>query len=141
MKLGLYSNIARTEINKVRLLIKENKILSTSNIVHSFRQNMINNNHFTNEFNTSIDFFSLSGFRDLYFNIQETQYTIPEIKKIINDYNLNFCGFDFEHNLHEIAFKKMFPDTNSEHLLDNWDIYEKQNNNTFFNMYEFWIQK
>tara|TARA_E500000178_G_scaffold352801_1_gene417058 strand:+ start:2797 stop:4887 length:2091 start_codon:yes stop_codon:yes gene_type:complete len=142
MKLGLYSNIARTEINKVQNLIKKNKIPFTNNSIHSFRQNMINDNHILiNEFNTSIDFFSLSGFRDLYFNIQETQYNIPEIKKIINNYNLNFCGFEFQHNLHDVAFKEMFPDTNSEQILENWDVYEKHNKNTFFNMYQFWIQK
>ena len=142
IKLGLYSSIARTEINKVRNSIKKDKIPFTNKSIHSFRQKMINDNHnLINEFNTSIDFFSLSGFRDLYFNIQETQYTIPEIKKMICDYNLNFCGFEFQHNLHNVAFKEMFPDTDSEQVLENWDIYEKQNNNTFFNMYQFWIQK
>ncbi len=142
MKLGLYSSIARTEINKVRNLIKKDKIPYTNNSIHSFRQKMINDDHnLINEFNTSIDFFSLSGFRDLYFNIQETQYTIPDIKKIINDYNLNFCGFEFQHNLHDIPFKEMFPDTNSEQILENWDVFEKHNKNTFFNMYQFWIQK
>ena len=142
MKLGLYSNIARTEINKIRNLIKKNKIPFTNNSIHSFRQNMINDDHILiNEFNTSIDFFSLSGFRDLYFNIQETQYNIPEIKKIINNYNLHFCGFEFQHNLYDVAFKEMFPDTNSEQILENWDAFEKHNKNTFFNMYQFWIQK
>ena len=142
MKLGFYSSIARTEINKVRNLIKKDKIPFTNNSIHSFRQKMINDDHnLINEFNTSIDFFSLSGFRDLYFNIQETQYTIPDIKKIINDYNLNFCGFEFQHSLHDVAFKEMFPDTNSEQILENWDIFEKHNKSTFFNMYQFWIQK
>ena len=142
MKLGLYSSIARTEINKVRNLIKKDKIPLTNDSIHNFRQKMLNDDHvLINEFNTSIDFFSLSGFRDLYFNVQETQYTIPDIKKIINDYNLNFCGFEFKHNLHDIAFKEMFPDTNSEQVLENWDVFERQNNNTFINMYQFWIQK
>ena len=120
MKLGLYSNIARYEINKVRDLIRKEKIAYTHD---------------------SIDFYSLNGFRDLYFNVQETQYSIPNIKKIIHDYELNFCGFDFAHDFISYEFKKIFSENDSEYSLDNWNEFEKRFKNTFFNMYQFWVQK
>lgn len=142
MKLGLYSNIAREEINKVRDLINKENIAYTDESLKSFRKRLINNSlEISDEFNHSIDFFSLSGFRDLYFNVQETQYSIPKIKEIIHDYKLNFCGFDFSHDFINYQFKNMFSENDSEYLLDNWNQFEKRFKNTFFNMYQFWVQK
>ena len=140
MKLGFYSEIARYEINKIRTLIIDKQIIFSKNNVRSFRQDIIKNKLVKYEI-LGRDFFCLSGFRDLYFNIKEHQYTIPDIKTILDKFGLHFSGFVFSHDLIEKTFKEMFPQINSEYSLDNWNQFELKHQEIFINMYQFWVQK
>ena len=63
--------------------------------IKKFRQEIINEKlgkNLQKVFNTR-DFYSLSMVRDLFFHVQELRFTIPQISKIINDFNLEFLGF------------------------------------------------
>ena len=140
MKLGLYSQIARQDINKLRTFIKDEKIIFSENKARSFRQDIIKSKK-RNYDTFSRDFYSLSSFRDLYFNLKEHQYTIPNIKTILDKFGLHFCGFVFSNDLIKKKFKDLFPQLNSEYSLDNWHQFELKNRRTFLNMYQFWVQK
>ena len=139
MKLGFYSEIARYEINKLRTLIKNKKIIPSENNIRSLRNDIIKSKPV--KYGESKDFYCLSGFRDLYFNFKEHQYTIPDIKIILDKYGLHFSGFVFSHDLCEKPFKEMFPQLNSEYSLDNWHQFELKHKKIFINMYQFWVQK
>jgi hypothetical protein len=53
---------------------------------------------------------------------------------------LSFLGFEIDGNvLH--AYQQRFPGDMSATNLDQWQIFEKENPDTFAGMYQFWIQK
>ena len=86
------------------------------------------------------DFYSLSMVRDLFFHVQEHRFTIPQISKIINDFNLDFLGFYIKDSVKK-KFSQMFPEDTKNLSLDNWDQFEKDNPDSFINMYQFWMRK
>ena len=140
MKIGLYSALARQHINEIRREILELEIGSSDEEMRLFRSNLINSalSHHNLVLNYS-DFYSLSTLRDLLFHTQEHQFTIPQIKKCLNELNLKFCGFENE------TIVKKFKASNSGEFdvynLDDWQIYEEANPRTFAGMYQFWCQK
>ena len=140
MKIGLYSALARQHINEIRREILELEIGSSDEEMRLFRSNLINSalSHHNLVLN-SPDFYSLSTLRDLLFHTQEHQFTIPQIKKCLNELNLKFCGFENE------TIVKKFKASNSGEFdvynLDDWQIYEEANPRTFAGMYQFWCQK
>ena len=87
----------------------------------------------------SLDFYSLSTFRDLLFHTQEHQFTISQINQSLLELGLKFCGFDNKKAIQ--AFKLENKNENAEYDLSKWDEFEKLNQNTFLGMYQFWCQK
>ena len=65
--------------------------------------------------------------------------TLTDIEAFLRGNNLAFLGFEIEpHVLY--AYKKRFPEDPSATNLGKWQIYEDENPDTFFGMYQFWIQ-
>ena len=62
------------------------------------------------------------------------------IVDFLKDHGLNFLGFDINSSV-ILAYKKRFPNDLSATNLDNWRTYEEENPDTFFGMYQFWVQK
>ena len=142
LRIGLYSEIARMHIVEAREIIKKRKIIGSNENIKKFRQEIINEKlgkNLQKVFNTS-DFYSLSMVRDLFFHVQELRFTIPQISKIINDFNLEFLGFYIKDS-YKRKFSRMFPEDIKNLSLDNWDQFEKSNPDSFFNMYQFWMRK
>ena len=46
----------------------------------------------------SSDFYATSSARDLMFHVQEHRFTLPQISKMISDFDLEFLGFSNEKN-------------------------------------------
>ena len=142
LRIGLYSEIARMHIVEAREIIKKRKIIVSNENIKKFRQEIINEKlgkNLQKVFNTS-DFYSLSMVRDLFFHVQELRFTIPQISKIIKDFNLEFLGFYIKDS-YKRKFSRMFPEDIKNLSLDNWDQFEKDNPDSFFNMYQFWMRK
>ena len=142
LRIGLYSEIARMHIVEAREIIKKRKIIGSNENIKKFRQEIINEKlgkNLQKVFNTS-DFYSLSMVRDLFFHVQELRFTIPQISKIIKDFNLEFLGFYIKDS-YKRKFSRMFPEDIKNLSLDNWDQFEKGNPDSFFNMYQFWMRK
>ena len=142
LRIGLYSEIARMHIVEAREIIKKRKIIVSNENIKKFRQEIINEKlgkNLQKVFNTS-DFYSLSMVRDLFFHVQELRFTIPQISKIIKDFNLEFLGFYIKDS-YKRKFSRMFPEDIKNLSLDNWDQFEKGNPDSFFNMYQFWMRK
>tara|TARA_Y100001970_G_C14221757_1_gene853117 strand:+ start:703 stop:2700 length:1998 start_codon:yes stop_codon:yes gene_type:complete len=142
LRVGLYSEIARMHIIEAREIIKKKNILSSNQNIKNFRQEIINGELSKNiqKSKDIIDFYSLSMVRDLFFHIQEHQFTIPQISKMIHDFNLEFLGFYIKDSVKK-NFSRMFPKDLKNVSLDNWNQFEKDNPDSFINMYQFWMRK
>ena len=86
------------------------------------------------------DFYSTSECRDLLFHVQEHCMTLVEIRDFLGKNGLAFLGFEISPNvLH--AYRARFPEDRTATNLNQWNIFENENPDTFIGMYNFWIQK
>ncbi|SVD96426.1 uncharacterized protein METZ01_LOCUS449280, partial [marine metagenome] len=81
MKVGLYSELARKHIVKIRHEIQQSNIGLNDDVMKSFRKIIVDSKEeHHNLIALPSDFYSLSEFRDLLFHVQEHRFTIPKIK-------------------------------------------------------------
>ena len=140
MKISLYSNLGRIDVAHTRKEIELQGISSDYKSMIEFRDTIIAANVEDNQSLTlKMDFYSTSEFRDLLFHVQEHRFSLSEIKALLNDLELDFCGFEGKftrkHFLSECSNPNLVYD------LDEWNKFELKNPNSFRNMYEFWCQK
>ena len=143
LKLGLYSEIGRRNVVKARELIKEKKYNNTSKDIKICRQDIINQKEdsLLKKLTNGSEFYSMSTVRDLLFHVQEHRFTIPQISKILKDFNLEFLGFFLQNPLVKKKFYKLFPKDKNNTSLDNWHQFEINNPDIFSGMYQFWVRK
>ena len=89
----------------------------------------------------SSDFYSLSGFRDLFFNLKEHSFSQKELKSILKKFNLEFLGYYFKDPETKKRFINIFDDDPRCLNLDYWGIYEKDNLLTFQMTPSFWCRR
>jgi hypothetical protein len=78
--------------------------------------------------------------RDLLFHVQEINFTIPRIKKALENTGLRFLGFcSLKASVYQ-SYLEMFPDDPHMRDLDNWDQFEQKYPDTFIAMYQFWCE-
>ena len=142
LKLGLYSDIARQHIVKIREFIKKKKFKNTSEDIRNCRDQITKQNEdpLLHKVINNFDFYSTSGTRDLIFHVQEHRFTIPEISQILKNFNLEFLGFTLRPIVKENYFQ-LFPDDKSNLSLENWSQFEVDNPEIFKGMYQFWVKK
>jgi len=142
MKLGLYSEIARQNIVKARVIISDRGYGSSSDEIRRCRQELMTIGNATDlsKILRSSDFFSISTCRDLLFHVQEHHMTLLAIDAFLRENNLLFIGFEIEGNILH-AYRQRFPDDRSATNLAQWHQFEIENPDTFANMYQFWVQK
>lgn len=142
MMIGLYSEIARTAIVAGRGVIAEQNLAPTPDAIRTFRHDVLSNpdTHPARGLIERGDFYNTSTCRDLVFHVQEHRFTLPQIKTILADRGLRFEGFNIS-PITMNAFRKQNQDQNAEFDLDAWDTFEHKNPKTFYNMYQFWVQK
>ena len=140
MKIGLYSELARQHIIKIRKEIRKLNLGLSGPEMRSFRDTIIKSDasHHKLLFN-SLDFYTLSTLRDLIFHVQEHRFTIPEIKDLIAELGLKFCGFESRKIVSD--FKQTNLGKEDPYDLDKWQAYEELHPRTFAGMYQFWCQK
>jgi 2-polyprenyl-3-methyl-5-hydroxy-6-metoxy-1,4-benzoquinol methylase len=86
------------------------------------------------------DFFSLDECRDLLFHVQEVRFTLPQIASFLAENHLQLIGFELDPKTWH-GYSQAFPADVAMTNLANWHAYETNNPDTFFGMYNFWIQK
>ncbi len=140
MRIGLYSELARQSIIKIRDEINQLDIGSSSTEMKSFRDMIIKSEEDHHKLIVnSPDFYSLSDLRDLLFHVQEHRFTIPLIKDHLDELGLKFCGFEANEIISKFSKNNIYPD--DPYDLDKWQSYEEENPRTFAGMYQFWCQK
>jgi tetratricopeptide (TPR) repeat protein/2-polyprenyl-3-methyl-5-hydroxy-6-metoxy-1,4-benzoquinol methylase len=140
MKIGLYSELARQHIVKIRQEISKSGIGSSDTAMRSFRTMVMGSdqNHHKQILN-STDFYSLSTLKDLLFHVQEHRFTIPQVKEYLKKLGLKFCGFETQ--IIVSHFMQTNKATEDLYDLDKWQAYEEANPKAFAGMYQFWCQK
>ena len=142
MDLGLYSQIARRDVVKVRESITARGYASTPDDIRRFRHD-----HALwaacaelQSLSASPDFYSTSECRDLLFHAQEHRLTLDQIESFLSESGLHFLGFELDSRvLHQ--YRARFTDDPSGTNLRNWARFEADNPKVFLAMYRFWIQK
>ncbi len=142
MRVGLYSEAARRPVVDARVLIAKHGYRATAEDIRAFRQTIIRNwnDPRWKMLISTTDFYSVSGCRDILFNVMEHRFTVPEIAAFLNENGLSFLGFELD-PLIVGKFREQFPDVEAPANLDYWNAFEAAHPRTFEHMYTFSVQK
>ena len=140
MKIGLYSELAREHIVRVREEIGLLSVGTSKAEIKKFRQVLAESHDESYQLvTTSNDFYSLSTLRDLIFHVQEHRFTLPQIKKCLDELGLKFCGFENKDVISN--FRELHGKEADIYDLELWHQFEERNPQAFVGMYQFWCQK
>ena len=142
MRLGLYSALGRQSVVAVHKFIAERGFRATVDDIRKCRQALIDvdDQDPMKVVTAAADFFSTSECRDALFHVQEGRLTLPTIKDILVENDLDFLGFDIGARIPE-QYAARFPQDKARENLDLWHIFETENPRTFIGMYQFWVQR
>ncbi|WOH83181.1 methyltransferase domain-containing protein [Bradyrhizobium sp. BEA-2-5] len=142
MRIGLYSDLARRVIVEARDRIAARNYRATADDIRRCRQDIFREADKWKPLIGAKDFYSMSGCRDLLFNVMEHRLTIPAIAAFLNEHGLSFEGFEpFDDPAVLEQFRKQFPGAADEANLDQWHGFEVDHPETFWDMYVFMASK
>ena len=140
MRIGLYSELGRKNIVKIRDEISKLGFKPNEADIKSFRLKVIRSEQKHHKEMLSFnDFYNISELRDLLFHTQEHRFSLPQIQEYLDKLNLKFCGFDTQNIIS--SFKTIHPNIDDCYSLEKWHNYEISNPRVFSGMYQFWCQK
>ena len=140
MRIGLYSELARRVIVEARARIAAHGYRATASDIRRCRHDLMREAEHWKTLIGARDFYSLSGCRDLLFNVMEHRFTIPEIAAFLNDNGLSFLGFEpFDDPRVIENFHREFAGAANEFDLDQWHRFELGHPETFWDMYVFTV--
>lgn len=142
MRIGLYSQLARRSIHQARDYFHDMGFSATPAGIREARQALLSNKpDLAANFVKTEDFFSVANCRDLFFNVQEKCFTIPEIAHMLEELGLVFLGFEFYGDGQTIQrFRERYGPGAPMRDLDKWHSFEQIYPDTFLRMYEFYVQ-
>lgn len=141
MRVGLYSSLARREITKARARIQALGYEPTTEGIRRCRQDLMDQRGDDAWRSIFIsDFYSISGCRDLLFHVQEHCLTLEAIETFLAEAGLTFIGFELDPAV-QARYARRFPEDRPATNLANWSQFERENPDTFMEMYQFWVQK
>jgi hypothetical protein len=142
MNIGLYSELARQDVVAARGFIAARGNEPTATDIRRCRQELLALEDASplQRVTGRVDFFSMSGCRDLMFHVQEHRLTLPAIKSFLAEQGVRFLGFQLGHDAKR-AYAVRFPDDRAMIDLDCWHVFETEKPETFAAMYRFWVQK
>lgn len=143
MRLGLYSDLARKDIESAKRFIAQRCYTSNAHDIRQCRQEIMSmaDSEKAKQVTRRRDFFETSSCRDLLFHCQEHLFTLPKIKQALESLDLIFLGFALETPAIGSSYRSRFPSDSQMTNLDFWDMFEVDNPETFKSMYQFWVQK
>jgi hypothetical protein len=110
MRVGLYSETARRPIVEARAIVAERGYQPTAEGIRALRQTIIREKDEPRwkPLVQTVDFYSTSGCRDMFFNVVEHRLTIPDIKSFLDEAGFSFLGFDLDPKIIE-QFRQQHP--------------------------------
>ena len=140
MEIGLYSELARSTITKIKEKITLPKERISINEIRKFRGSLMDSTNKDYQQLTNIsDFYSMSEFRDLLFHVMEHRFNLLKIRDNLDKLGLKFCGFKNRNII--LNFKKFYGEGSDIYDLALWNEFEKRNPFIFLEMYQFWCQR
>lgn len=140
IKLGLYSEQARTQVVQCRSIVAKEKLGSDKNAMRALRQRLFNQPKKWQDVIASKDFFNLSGVRDLLFHEQEHRFNPGQLAQLSHELGMDFLGFvRLDANVQQ-QYQQAFPEDKQLNQLANWEIFEQQHPLSFAAMYQFYLQ-
>lgn len=143
MRLGFYSHIARRFTKNLRRFLSQQGYPENDEGLRQARQDI-----FAKAADSDFavvtqyrDFYTMSECRYLLYGAQDNNLTIAQIRKMLNRFNLAFLGFIFSDNQVPAHYSERFPEDPNMRNLENWEIFEEENPDTFIECYDFWCQK
>jgi SAM-dependent methyltransferase len=126
MRVGLYSQAARRSVMKARALFAERGYRPTVDDIRECRQEIFrtNDGRWKNIIST-VDFYSVSGVRDLLFHVIEHRFTITQISEFLVKHGLSFLGFEVEPQVFQL-FERQFSRAAMTDI-QQWLAFEKAN--------------
>lgn len=140
MLICLYSTKARRAQKAIRERIAAKGYASDAESIRKLRAEAVKDESLQS-IQRSLDFYTLSEARDLVFHIQETTYTLAELKEIMDGLGVEFLRFRFPNPKGYEAYRARFPDEPTMASFENWDRLEDENEHLFSNMYQFICKK
>jgi 2-polyprenyl-3-methyl-5-hydroxy-6-metoxy-1,4-benzoquinol methylase len=143
LRIGLYSTAARRSIAEARAIVAERGYGATPDGIRALRQTIIRNRHeqrWNLLLSTADDFYSMSGCNDLFFNVMEHTFTIPDIAALLEEHRLSFLGFELDDDVLD-KFRSQYPAADALTDLDSWHAFETKNPYTFRHMYVFSVRR
>lgn len=142
MHIGLYSQAARRSVVDARALVAARGYRAAADDIRALRQTIIRSGEAQrwDMLFTTVDFFSLSGCRDLLFNVMEHRFTIPRIAAFLDEHGLAFLGFKLDDETVE-RFQRQYPGDEALTSLERWNAFEAVNPDTFRQMYVFSVRR
>lgn len=142
MRLGFYSALARRHIVKAHEFIAEKGYRPTVEDIRNCRQDLMGPaaRPDLRPVVEEPDFYSTSTCRDLLFHVQEHRMSLTDIGAFLRENWLTFLGFDLDYDIRR-DYGRRFPGDVAGINLENWQLFENDNPDTFSSMYQFWVQK
>ena len=140
MRIGLYSSLARQSISAAREIIRKEGYPATAAGMRRFRKDSINllGDGLNSQIWDAMDYYTLNMYRDLLFHVQEHQFTLPQIEKILSDLALEFGEF---FDLPMTPEAEEYCRKHAPKTLSDWNKIEEANPYLFSRMYKFWCRK
>ena len=142
MRVGLYSEAARRAIVEARAVVAERGYPATAQGIRALRQTIIREKDDARwkSLVQTIDFYSMSGCRDMFFNVMEHRLTIAQIRSFLHAEGLAFLGFELDPKVvDKFQQQNSAPDSLTD--LGAWEAFEDANPQTFLNMYLFSVRR
>jgi 2-polyprenyl-3-methyl-5-hydroxy-6-metoxy-1,4-benzoquinol methylase len=143
LKIGLYSERARSAVNAVRQIIRERQLAPTDTAIREIRQEVLAADR-NSEMASLLrwrDFFTMSDCRDLLFHVQEHQFRLPQIAEMLRAEQLTVVGLSKDLPANAVrAYERLAPDDKAMTNLATWDAVEAKRPDTFQGMYVVWCQ-
>jgi tetratricopeptide (TPR) repeat protein len=142
LKIGLYSELARQHYAIVQHQSTPDDTAQLEPVIRERRQSILSDaNHEQAPLMAVEDFYSMSGARDLLFNVMEHRYTIPMIQEQLAQLQLQFLGFCQLPQAVFTAYQEQFGADADLCDLSQWAQFEASHPETFIEMYKFYCQK
>jgi SAM-dependent methyltransferase len=141
MRIGLYSATGRATITALRTDPAYPGTECSDEQLLAFRRVLLEREKGEpgSELKASVDFYSMSGFRDLTLNVSERCHTLPEIEAFLADAGLRFRGF-FPPYLFQLL-RQRNPKEPWPGSLERWARLERAMPILFTQMYVFWCDR
>jgi len=142
MRIGLYSRIARHDMNTMRDKLGITSSTPDLQTIRSSRARLrpLLEGTSAHTLNFSPDFYCVSGCRDLLFHVQEHCYTLLEISAMLDQLGLEFLKFQLPTTASGERYRAAYPDDPLMKNLVNWHEFETANPWLFQSMYFMWLR-